>query len=237
MNSTGALPHDLSAWGMFLAADIVVKAVMGILAAAALFVWLAALAKRIEIAREKRAVKRSMTALSYLGNPSTGSAALNRIPAALRNEAVDEMNRLPAGGDGEAAKARIALRLQRVEAQAARELGSGLGLIATVGAIGPFVGLFGTVWGIMNSFVGIAKTQTTNLAVVAPGIAEALLATAIGLVAAIPAVIFYNMLTRAVGAYKATLADASALVMLAASRAIDAGDVPRVQPQPQKEAA
>ena len=77
----------------------------------------------------------------------------------------------------------------------------GMGVLATIGATSPFVGLFGTVWGIMNSFIGISKSQTTNLAVVAPGIAEALLATAIGLVAAIPAVIIYNHFSRATKGY------------------------------------
>lgn len=221
MNGTiGNLPHDLNAWNMFLQADIIVKAVMVTLALAAIFVWLAALAKRLEILREKRAILRALPALADLRLQGI-AANQARVPAALIREAQDEVERLVPGMDGEAAKARIALRLQRVEAGAAREISSGLGLIATVGSIGPFVGLFGTVWGIMNSFVGIAKTQTTNLAVVAPGIAEALLATAIGLVAAIPAVALYNMLTRAIGGYKASLADASALVMLAASRIID----------------
>src|SRR3546814_1624005 len=85
----------------------------------------------------------------------------------------------------------------------------GTGLLATIGATAPFVGLFGTVWGIMNSFIGIAASKTTNLAVVAPGIAEALLATALGLVAAIPAVVIYNHFSRQIGAYRAQVADTS----------------------------
>ena len=79
----------------------------------------------------------------------------------------------------------------------------GTGILATIGATAPFVGLFGTVWGIMNSFIGISKPHTTNLAVVAPGIAEALLATALGLVAAIPAVVIYNMFSRSIAGYRA----------------------------------
>jgi biopolymer transport protein ExbB len=228
------LSHDLSPWGMFLQADIIVKAVMVILALATLLVWVAALAKRLEIAREKRAVVAAMAGVARTTFAPTDALPQQRVPGALVREAADEIARLPRGGDGEAAKARIALRLQRVETQAAREIGNGLGLLATVGAIGPFVGLFGTVWGIMNAFVGIAKTQTTNLAVVAPGIAEALMATAIGLVAAIPAVVFYNMLTRSIAGYKAALADTSALVMLGASRAIDDRALPRLS---HKEAA
>jgi biopolymer transport protein ExbB len=97
----------------------------------------------------------------------------------------------------------------------------GTGLLATIGATAPFVGLFGTVWGIMNSFIGISKAQTTNLAVVAPGIAEALLATAIGLVAAIPAVVVYNAFARSITGYRALLADASAEVLRLVSRDLD----------------
>ena len=94
-------------------------------------------------------------------------------------------------------KERIALRLERTEAALSRRIARGTGILATIGAVAPFVGLFGTVWGIMNAFIGISQAHTTNLAVVAPGIAEALLATALGLVAAIPAVVIYNHLVRA----------------------------------------
>ena len=93
--------------------------------------------------------------------------------------------------------------------------------LGTVGSISPYIGLFGTVWGIMNSFIGIAQTQTTNLAVVAPGIAEALLATAIGLVAAIPAVVIYNVFARQIGGFKAMLGDVAAQVLLLQSRDLD----------------
>ena len=103
-------------------------------------------------------------------------------------------------------KERIALRLERVEAAMSRRIARGTGVLATIGATAPFVGLFGTVWGIMNSFIGISEAHTTNLAVVAPGIAEALLATALGLVAAIPAVVIYNHLARSIAAYRALLA-------------------------------
>lgn len=98
---------------------------------------------------------------------------------------------------------------------------SGTGILANIGSTAPFVGLFGTVWGIMNSFISISESNTTNLAVVAPGIAEALLATAIGLVAAIPAVIFYNLIARGLGGYKVMLADAAALVERTLSRDLD----------------
>jgi biopolymer transport protein ExbB len=102
----------------------------------------------------------------------------------------------------------------------------GTGVLASIGATAPFVGLFGTVWGIMNSFIGISRAHTTNLAVVAPGIAEALLATALGLVAAIPAVVMYNLLARWTAGYRAQHADASAAVLRLVSRDLDRGAVP-----------
>lgn len=123
--------------------------------------------------------------------------------------------------DKEGVKERVASRLERIEASVGRRLGLGTGLLATIGATAPFVGLFGTVWGIMNSFIGISLAQTTNLAVVAPGIAEALLATAIGLVAAIPAVVIYNMFVRMIGVQRAMVADAAAEVMRLVSRDLD----------------
>lgn len=112
-----------------------------------------------------------------------------------------------------------ALRQQIVRER--RSLETGLAVVASIGSTSPFIGLFGTVWGIMNSFIGIAKTQTTNLAVVAPGIAEALLATALGLVAAIPAVVIYNVFARSIAGYKAQVSDASAEVLLLVSRDLD----------------
>ena len=102
-----------------------------------------------------------------------------------------------------------------------RQIARGTGVLATIGATAPFVGLFGTVWGIMNAFIGISESHTTSLAVVAPGIAEALLATALGLVAAIPAVVIYNHLVRGIANYRALLGDASAQLMLLVSRQRD----------------
>jgi biopolymer transport protein ExbB len=118
-------------------------------------------------------------------------------------------------------KERVASRLERIELAHARQLRTGVGLLASIGAIAPFVGLFGTVWGIMNSFIGIAHANTTNLAVVAPGIAEALLATALGLVAAIPAVVIYNHFTRVLAGIRGLLGDLSAGVQQLVSRDLD----------------
>ncbi|HHU7959469.1 TPA: tonB-system energizer ExbB, partial [Escherichia coli] len=139
----------------------------------------------------------------------------------LLNEAQNELELSEGSDDNEGIKERTSFRLERRVAAVGRQMGRGNGYLATIGAISPFVGLFGTVWGIMNSFIGIAQTQTTNLAVVAPGIAEALLATAIGLVAAIPAVVIYNVFARQIGGFKAMLGDVAAQVLLLQSRDLD----------------
>jgi biopolymer transport protein ExbB len=126
-------------------------------------------------------------------------------------------------------KERIALQLERIEMAVSRRISRGTGVLATIGSTAPFVGLFGTVWGIMNSFIGISNAHTTNLAVVAPGIAQALLATAFGLVAAIPAVMIYNVLARQTAHYRAYLGDASAQVMRLVSRDLDRAKLPMTQ--------
>jgi biopolymer transport protein ExbB len=118
-------------------------------------------------------------------------------------------------------KERVTSRLERLEARFGRRIARGTGVLATIGATAPFVGLFGTVWGIMNSFIGISKSHTTNLAVVAPGIAEALLATALGLAAAIPAVVIYNVFARSIAGHRALLGDAAAEVLRLVSRDLD----------------
>ncbi len=215
-----ALPQNLSPWGMFLNADIVVKVVMIGLAFASLVTWTVWLAKSIELAGAKRQAKKRLALLETdttlrEANRDAGDArdAVAQIVRSASHEA--ELSR---DTFDDSFKERIALRLERVEAAMARRIGRGTGVLATIGATAPFVGLFGTVWGIMNSFIGISEAQTTNLAVVAPGIAEALLATALGLVAAIPAVVIYNHLARAITGYRALLTDASAQVLLLVSR-------------------
>jgi biopolymer transport protein ExbB len=214
------LPRNLSPWGMFESADIVVKAVMIGLAFASLVTWTIWLAKTIEINRKTAVAKQRIgllardTVLSEVEQAShDGSDAVAQIIQSAAREAT-----LSGGLFDDGLKERIALRLERVEAAMSRQIASGTGVLATIGATAPFVGLFGTVWGIMNAFIGISEAHTTNLAVVAPGIAEALLATALGLVAAIPAVVIYNHLTRSVAAHRALLGDASAMVMLLVSR-------------------
>ncbi len=210
---TALLPRDLSVWGMFLAADWLVQAVMVGLAAASVITWTVFLAKSLEMAaafRRQRAVLRAVDSA-----PSLDAAPADPLVDAARAE-----RRLSGDvqDDRDGVKERVGSRLERLETAAGRRMLKGTGVLATIGATAPFVGLFGTVWGIMNSFIGISRAQTTNLAVVAPGIAEALLATALGLAAAIPAVVIYNHLARRVAAYRALVGDTSAAVLRLVSR-------------------
>jgi biopolymer transport protein ExbB len=217
------LPRDLSPWGMFLHADDVVKAVMVGLAVASLITWTVALAKGIEVIAARRRLRKGLRVL--VGARSLADAARQlderHTVAALIEAALAEMEASGDAADKEGIKERVALRLSRVEAEAGRRMTRGTGALATIGATAPFVGLFGTVWGIMNSFIGISKAHTTNLAVVAPGIAEALLATALGLFAAIPAVVIYNVFSRAIAAYRALYGDCTAEVLRLLSRDLD----------------
>lgn len=215
--------HSLSPWGMFMEADWVVKSVMTGLAAASVATWTIFIAKLLELSGAKRRMTESLAALDGSRGLADANARLTdpRDPATALLRAVEEeleqSTDLPADG----IKERAASRLERIEAAVARHSAKGTGVLASIGATAPFVGLFGTVWGIMNSFIGIAESHTTNLAVVAPGIAEALLATAIGLVAAIPAVLVYNTLTRTIGGYRAQVGDAAAAVLRLLSRDLD----------------
>ena len=215
-----ALPHDLSPWGMFLSADVVVKAVMIGLAIASVVTWTVWLAKTIEIAMAKRKARTALRTLAAAASLVDVKSAPS--PAAEFLTAVHAEWRLSADTvEKDGLKERIASRLERIEAATARRITRGTGVLATIGATAPFVGLAGTVWGIMNSFIGISKSHTTNLAVVAPGIAEALLATALGLAAAIPAVVIYNVFARSIAGYRAQLGDAAAEVLRLASRDLD----------------
>jgi len=231
-----ALPRDLSPWGMFLNAVLPVKLVMIGLAFASLATWTVWLAKIIELWTAKSLARRGLAVLA--GAVSLRAAAQelgqqqSRSPMArLVAAAVGEADRSE-GLAAEGVKDRAATLLSRVEAQAGRAIQRGTGVLATIGATAPFVGLFGTVWGIMDSFIGISKTNTTNLAVVAPGIAEALLATAMGLIAAIPAVVMYNAFARAITGYRAELGDAAAEVLRHLSRDLDREDYPHKDAAP-----
>jgi biopolymer transport protein ExbB len=216
--------REFSPWSMFMSADVVVKAVMIGLAFASLVTWTVFIAKIIELtvvqrnlraALNKIADARSLSEAQFaLG--SKGSVLFSLLAAAMREA------RMSAGISSDSGiKERAASSFAEIVRAEARRIRLGMGLLATIGATSPFVGLFGTVWGIMNSFIGISKSQTTNLAVVAPGIAEALLATAIGLVAAIPAVIFYNHFARVTKGYMEQVGRASGAAGRLLSRDLD----------------
>ena len=222
--ATAELPRDLSPWGMYLTADPLVKGVLIALVLASVITWTVWLAKSIELIAAKRRARNALKMLAAARDVADAAAQLgrNRSPAGqFVQAAVAELRLCDEAMEREGIKERVASRLERIEANGGRHMMRGTGVLATIGAIAPFVGLFGTVWGIMNSFIGISKSQTTNLAVVAPGIAEALLATAFGLAAAIPAVVIYNVFSRQIASYRALLGDASAEVMRIVSRDLD----------------
>ena len=204
LKSTTVALRELSPWSMFLSADILVKAVMIGLAFASLVTWTIFIAKIIELFLVQRKLRAALAKISDSRSLSEAQFALGAKDSALSSLLSAAMHeaRLSAGISSDSGiKERAASSFAEIVRAEARRIRFGMGLLATIGATSPFVGLFGTVWGIMNSFIGISKSQTTNLAVVAPGIAEALLATAFGLVAAIPAVIIYNHFTRVTKGY------------------------------------
>ena len=217
----GLLPRDLTPWGMFMSADIVVKAVMIGLIFASVLTWTIWLAKTLELFGARRSLARAhqvLAAARSLAEAAQPASAASPQVARLIQAIEGELRRSPDRRDIDGLKERIAARFERIEAGVGRQMLRGTGILATIGATAPFVGLFGTVWGIMNSFIGISKLHTTNLAVVAPGIAEALLATAFGLAAAIPAVVIYNMFSRSIAQYRALYADTSVEILTMVSR-------------------
>jgi len=231
MISGADLPEDLSPWGMFENSDLVVKAVIVGLAIASLVTWTVWVAKTLELRGARSETRRD---LRVLNNCVTLAQAHDQLregdgPVSQLMRAAGQEIRLSANLRADGLKERIALQLERIEMAVSRKISRGTGVLATIGSTAPFVGLFGTVWGIMNSFIGISNAHTTNLAVVAPGIAQALLATAFGLVAAIPAVMIYNVLARQTAHYRAYLGDASAQVMRLVSRDLDRAKLPMTQ--------
>jgi biopolymer transport protein ExbB len=221
-----AIPHELSPWSMFMAADILVKAVMIGLVLASLATWTIFVAKTIEFALLRRRLRAALLRIGEMRWFAEAKLALgpkDTVLSLLFEAAAHEV-RLSAGlSSDHGISERAASSFIEVVRAEARRTRIGMGLLATIGAISPFVGLFGTVWGIMNSFIGISKSQTTNLAVVAPGIAEALLATAFGLAAAIPAVIIYNHFTRVSKGYM-ELVSSSGMTARLLSRDLDRGN-------------
>lgn len=219
---------DFSMWSLFARATITVKLVMLMLVGASFWSWSIIVQKTLAY-RRARAEAAVFDRAFWSGEPldelfqqigPEPAGAAQRVFAAGMIEWQRSLR--TDGGFIAGAQARIDRSMDVAIAKEADSLQSGLPVLATVGSVTPFVGLFGTVWGIMHSFIGIAEQQNTNLAVVAPGIAEALLATGLGLLAAIPAVIFYNKLSadsdKIVAGYEA-FADEFATIL---SRQLDA---------------
>ncbi|WP_338883309.1 MULTISPECIES: tonB-system energizer ExbB [Xenorhabdus] len=225
-NQSGGFATDLSVWGMYQNADAVVKTVMVGLVIASVITWALFFSKGTELLMARRRLRREQLALVDVANldeavkvaADFGNRSVSRL---LLSEAQSERTLSVDSIDKVGTKERTSFRMERAVAAISRHMGRGNGYLATIGAISPFVGLFGTVWGIMNSFIGIAHSQTTNLAVVAPGIAEALLATALGLVAAIPAVVIYNVFARVISSYRGQVGDMAAKAILLLGRDLD----------------
>ena len=213
---------DTDLVSLVLKAHPVVQAVMGLLTLAVAAVLTVFLFKIVEFSLAFARLRRARAALAT--RPGLVEIAGECPLAEAARAAREEMASLSTGLTADlraSSSARLDLALDRIEARAVMRLRSGTGLLASIGAVGPFVGLFGTVFGIMNSFLAIAATKTTSLAVVAPGIAEALLATGIGLVAAIPAVLLYNAVMRRTQAFRHVLADGRAELLARFSREMD----------------
>ncbi|WP_308920834.1 protein TolQ [Janthinobacterium sp. J1-1] len=233
MNPTTISAH-LSPLELFQQADLIVKAIIVLLILASLVSWGVIIDKLLRFKRLQRSAAAFTTALA-------GQPTLHRLAQQLREQPQDPFARIYQAIAGEwqhshrlhlhaDASGRDSLkeRINRVGQSAsnveAEQLQKGLSVLATVGSVAPFVGLFGTVWGIMNAFQGIAASNSTSLAVVAPGIAEALFATALGLVAAIPAVVAYNRVAGDLNSYTGRLATLTGLVEVQLSRQLEAGE-------------
>ncbi len=216
--------RELSPWSMFLTASLMVQAIMIGLAFASLVTWTIFIAKAIELYSARRRLRASLEVMGDAKSLTQAASLLANDKSVMHEliaAAIQEL-RLSSGLENETAiKERVASRFGEITRVESQRIRFGMGMLATIGATSPFVGLFGTVWGVMNSFIGISKLQTTNLAVVAPGIAEALLATGIGLFAAIPAVIIYNHFARTTRTYMEVVKRAAGMVGRQLSRDID----------------
>jgi len=215
---------------MIANATVVVQVVIAWLLGASILTWALLFSKLAYFSglggKTDRFLQAFRGASSIEDAAKVGQRSYRDNPMAIMLQAAADEIKLSAGGklSGEQRQhllGRIAQRMNIAQTEQQEELGTGMGIFATVGSISAFVGLFGTVWGIMNSFIGIAQKQTTNLAVVAPGIAEALFATGTGLFAAVPAVVFYNIFARRIGAYSSRLDNFANEVLVRLGRQLD----------------
>jgi biopolymer transport protein ExbB len=231
----GADNGKLTPIGMFIQADLVVKIVMIGLLICSVGTWMLLVMKLVEFNGLKRSsdsflesfrgaksineMGRIAESEDFAGNPMADMAAAAASEVELSRQAGLQVS----GEHRDSTITRATAAISAVQASLARRLSGGMQFLASVGANAPFIGLFGTVYGIMNSFIGIANTNTTNLAVVAPGIAQALLATGIGLFTAIPAVIFYNLFQTQITGYGTRSEGFVAELINAISRQLDKG--------------
>jgi biopolymer transport protein ExbB len=231
----GAHAGHLGPWEMFLDAEPLVKAVMVGLVIASLLSWTILIIKLLTFSSMNRITNRFLESFrgarsiadmgkiaeseEFAGNPLADMAAAAAAEVELSRQAGLHV----AGEHRDTTIMRAQAAVGAVQASLARRLSGGMQFLATVGSTGPFIGLFGTVYGIMHSFIGIANSNTTNLAVVAPGIAEALLATGLGLFAAIPSVVFYNYFQTAITSFGSRTEGFIAELMNAISRQLDKG--------------
>ena len=232
---TGGHSGDITPISMFMEATIVVQVVMIGLLLASIFSWTLLIIKLIEFSKLNRKtdqfleefrsartiadMRRISSSEEFDGNPLADMAAAATEEVELSRQAGLQVN----GDHRDSAIGRAQNAVTAVQSGLAGRLSGGQQFLASTGSTGPFVGLFGTVYGIMNSFIGIVQSNTTNLAAVAPGIAEALLATGIGLFAAIPAVVFYNYFNTRIAAYSTRSDGFNAELMNAISRQLDKG--------------
>lgn len=233
----GSMAHDLSMWGLFIEADFIVKFVMLLLLMASVWCWAIIISKRRTLKSLHRRADRFEEAF-WSGEPldklyqrvkkSQQDPLLKTFTSGMDEWQSATSSGLPAS---ESMQAGIRQRVERaMTLNISREMNAlerGMTFLASVGSTAPFIGLFGTVWGIMNSFTAIAGSNNTSLAVVAPGIAEALFATALGLVAAIPAVIAYNVFSTAINGYAERLDGFTSEFLAILSRHLDSGQKPK----------
>ncbi len=237
-SSSSAAPPKKAATdfiGMFMTATTVVKIVMTILAICSLISWILLIMKLLDFgslnrvtsnfleayrgARSIADINRIAVSDEFAGNPLADMAAVGTEEVQLSKQAGLNVS----GEHKDSTLNRAQASVHAVQAGLAKRLSGGLAFLASVGSTSPFVGLFGTVYGIMNSFIGIAASHTTNLAVVAPGIAEALMATGLGLIAAIPAVVMYNIFNTSITNYGTRSEQFVSELMNALSRQLDKG--------------
>jgi TolQ protein len=224
----GLAAHDLSPWFLFQQADIVVKAVMLLLVLASIACWAIVIDKALRTRRARREAAKFEAAVRADALLAGAKAEDGLSGALLVAAARESRDGVDPGESRTEQRARLEAAMRGAVAVELRALEPGLPFLATIGAVAPFIGLFGTVWGIMNSFAAIAGSNDTSLAVVAPGIAEALFATALGLVAAIPAVVAYNKLStdlaRLAQRLNAAAVEAARQLVRKPARALAVGD-------------